>query len=157
MHPTRVSCRRRLCRRLVGFVIAILTTYSLVAPALATFTAVAILAGPQTVAAQSQTRSSGGYSRPGGYSTRTPSVGGNAWDRRPSVSGGYGRPTSSMSGRSSSSWSQPRSASDQALARQSSREALDAFRQRSQPEGYSRRPVIGSPGPWDGPRRRDPV
>ena len=80
-----------------------------------------------------------------------------AWDRRPSVSGGYGRPTTSRPSRSSSSWSLPRSASDQALARQSSREALDTFRQRSQPEVYSRRPSLGSSGSWDGPRRRDPV
>ena len=78
-------------------------------------------------------------------------------DRRPSVSGGYGRPTASMPSRSGSSWSLPRSASDQALARQSSREALETFRQRSQPEVYSRRPSVGSSGPWDGPRRRDPV
>jgi hypothetical protein len=73
------------------------------------------------------------------------------------VSGGYGRPSSSMSSRYGSGWSLPGSASDQALSRQSSRQALDTFRQRSQSEGYSRRPAIGSPGPWDGPRRRDPV
>lgn len=73
------------------------------------------------------------------------------------MSGGYGRPTASPSSRYGSGWSLPGSASDQALARQSSRQALDAFRQRSQPEGYTRRPALGSPGPWDGPRRRDPV
>ncbi len=60
-------------------------------------------------------------------STRTPSFGGSARDRRPSMSGGYGRPTSSMPSRSGSAWSLPRSASDQALARQSSREALDSL------------------------------
>jgi hypothetical protein len=70
---------------------------------------------------------------------------------------GYGRPTAAMPSRSGSAWSLPGSASDQALAHQSSREALDAFRQRSQPEGYARRPALGSPGPWDGPRRRDPM
>ena len=127
------------------------------ATGLSTFAALAVCAAPQMVAAQSPPRSSGGYTRPGGYSTRTPSFGGSASARRPSVSGGYGRPSSSMPGRSSSAWNLPGSASDQALARQSSREALDAFRQRSQPEGYSRRPALGSPGPWDGPRRRDPV
>ena len=159
MRPTLISFRRRLRRSLVGFVIAILTAHGPVETALSTFTAVAVLAAPQTAAAQSQTRSSGGYTRPGGYSTRTPSLGGSSRDRRPSVSGGYGRPTTSRPSRSGSPWSLPRSASDQALARQSSREALDAFRQRSQsqPEVYSRRPSIGSPGPWDGPRRRDPV
>jgi uncharacterized protein DUF2491 len=47
------------------------------------------------------------------------------------------------------------SASDQALARQSSRDALAAFRQQSQPEGSSRRPSTGWSGSWDGPRRRD--
>src|SRR5215471_15752494 len=139
MRPTLISFRRRLCRSLVGFVITILTIHGPVATALSTFAAVGVLAAPQT--AQSQTRSSGGYTRPGGYSTRTPSLGGSSWDRRPSVSGGYGRPTSSMSSRYGSSWSLPGSASDQALSRQSSREALDAFRQRSQPEVYSRRPA----------------
>ena len=157
MRPTLISCRRRLCRSLVGFVMAILTAHGPVETALSTFAAVGVLAVPQIAAAQSQTRSSGGYTRPGGYSTRTPSLGGSAWDRRPSVSGGYRRPTTSMSSRSGSSWSLPRSASDQALARQSSREGLEAFRQRSQPEDYSRRPSMGSSGPWDGPRRRDPV
>ena len=157
MRPTLISFRRRLCRSLVGFVIAILTTYGPAQTALSTFATVAVLAAPQTVAAQSQSRSSGGYTRPGGYSTRKPSLGGSAWDRRPSVSGGYGRPTASMPSRSGSAWSLPRSASDQALSRQSSREALEAFRQRSQPEGYSRRPSLGSSGPWDGARRSDPV
>ena len=55
---------------------------------------------------------------PGGYSTRTPSLR-QLRDRRPSVSGGCGRPTTSTPSRSGSSWSPPRSASDQALARQS--------------------------------------
>src|SRR5262245_14747662 len=155
MRPTLISFRRRLCRSLVGFVIAILTTSGPSPTALTTFAAVGVLAAPQT--AQSQTRSSGGYTRPGGYSTRTPSLGGSSWDRRPSMSGGYGRPSASMSSRYGSSWSLPRSASDQALARQSSREALDAFRQRSQPEDYARGPSLGSPGAWDGPRRSDPV
>src|SRR5262249_19527739 len=70
------------------------------------------------------------------------------------VSGGYGRPTASMPSRSSSAWSLPGSASDQALARQSSRDALAAFRRQSQSEDYSRRPSIGSSGSWDGLRRR---
>src|SRR4029453_1833725 len=130
MRPTPILLRRRLCRSLVGFVIAILATHGPVATGLSTFTAVGFLGAPQTAVAQSRTQSSGGYTRPGGYSTRTPSLGGSAWDRRPSVSGGYGRPTASMPSRSSSPWSLPRSASDQALARQSSREALDTFRQR---------------------------
>ena len=155
MHPTQVSRRQQLCRRLAGLVIAVLIAHGPVETALSTCAAVAVLAAPQMVAAQSQTRSSGGYTRPGGYSTRTPSFGGNAWDRRPSVSGGYGRPTSSMSGRYGSTWSLPGSASDQALARQSSRQALEAFRQQSQPDLYSRRPSIGSSGSWDGARRRD--
>src|SRR5215471_7719832 len=155
MHPTQVLRRQQLCRRLAGLVIAVLIAYGPVETALSTCAAVAVLAAPQMVAAQSQTRSSGGYTRPGGYSTRTPSFGGSAWDRRPSVSGGYGRPTSSMSGRYGSTWSLPGSASDQALARQSSRDALAAFRQQSQYEDYARRPSIGSSGSWDGPRRRD--
>ena len=138
MRPTLVSLRQRLRHSLAGLVIAILTTHGPVDTALSTYAAVAVLAVPQMVAAQSQTRSSGGYTRPGGYSPRTPSFGGSAAARRPSVSGGYGRPSSSMPGRSGSSWNLPRSSSDQALARQSSREALDAFRQRSQPEDHGR-------------------
>ena len=118
----------------------------------------AVLAVPQMVAAQSQPRSSGGYTRPGGYSPRTPSFGGSAAARRPSVSGGYGRPSSSMPGRSSSSWSLPRSASDQALARQSSREALDAFRQRCLSPRATRVGLrSGRLGRGMGRRRRDPV
>ena len=62
---------------------------------------------PQTAAAQSRTQSSGGYTRPGGYSRRTPSFGGSAWDRRPSMSGGYGRPTTSRPSRSGSAGSLP--------------------------------------------------
>ena len=157
MCPTLVSFRQRLRHSLAGLVIAILTTHGPVETALSTFAALAVFAAPQMAAAQSQTRSSGGYTRPGGYSTRTPSFGGSASERRPSMSGGYGRPTASMPSRSGSAWSLPKSASDQALARQSSRQALEAFRQRSQPESYSRRPSIGSSGSWDGPRRRDPV
>jgi hypothetical protein len=157
MRPTLISCRRRLRHSLAGLVIAMLTMHGPVETVLLTYAAVAVLAAPQMAAAQSQTRSSGGYTRPGGAYRRTPSFGDSASERRPSVSGGYGRPTASMSSRSGSAWSLPKSASDQALARQSSREALEAFRQRSQPEGSSRRPSIGSPGPWDGPRRRDPV
>src|SRR5262245_63037037 len=130
MRPTLILFRRRLCRSLVGLVITILTMHGPVATALSTFVAVGFLAAPQAAA---QSRSSGGYSRPGGYSTRTPSLGGSSWNRRPSVSGGYGRPTASMSSRYGSSWSLPGSASDQALARQSSRQALETFRQQSQP------------------------
>src|SRR5262245_5402355 len=155
MRPTLILFRQRLCCSLVGLIIAILTMHGLVATALSTFAAVGVLAAPQTAAAQ--TRSSGGYTRPGGYSTRTPSLGGSSWDRRPSMSGGYGRPTASMSSRYGSSRSLSGSASDQALARQSSREALETFRRQSQPEVYSRRPSVGSYGAWDGPRRRDPV
>ena len=65
MRPTLILFRRCLCRSLVGFVIAILTAHGPVATALSTFAAVGVLATPQTVAAQSRTRSSGGYTRPG--------------------------------------------------------------------------------------------
>lgn len=155
MRPTLISFRHRLCRRLAGLVVVALTMYSPVETALLTHAVIVVL--PQMVAAQSQTRSSGGYTRPGGSYSRTPSFGGSASERRPSVSGGYGRPTSSMPSRSGSTWSPPKSASDQALARQSAHDALATFRRQSQSEGASRRPSIGSSGPWDGPRRRDPV
>ena len=154
MRPTAMSCKQRLRRSLAGLVVAALTMQGPVEIALSTW-AVVVYATPQTVVAQSQSRSSGGYTRPGGSSKRTPSFGGSAWDRKPSMSGAYGRPTSSMPSRSSSAWNLPKSASDKDLARQSSRDALAAFRQRSQPEGSSRRPSTGWSGSWDGARRRD--
>ena len=92
---------------------------------LSTLTVAIVYAVPQTAVAQSQSRSSGGYTRPGGSRQRTPSFGGSAWDRKPSMSGGYGR-QAPQSSRSSSAGSLPRSASDQALARRSSRDALAA-------------------------------
>ena len=55
---------------------------------LSTCTVAIIYAVPQTAAAQSQSRSNGGYTRPGGSSKRTPSFGGSARDRKPSMSGG---------------------------------------------------------------------
>jgi len=79
MRPTLILYRRRLCRSLAWFVITLLTMHGPVVTALSTCAAVAVLVAPRTTAAQSRTRSSGGYSRPGGSSTRTPSFGGNAW------------------------------------------------------------------------------
>ena len=65
MRPTLISYRRRLCRSLVGFVIAILTAHGPLALALSTFAAVCRPGSATDAVAQSRTRSSGGYSRPG--------------------------------------------------------------------------------------------
>ena len=43
------------------------------------------------------------------------------------------------------------------MARQSSRDALDAFRASAQREESARRPSMGGGGAWDAPRRRDPA
>lgn len=75
--------------------------------------------------------SSGGYSRPSSsLSQRTPSTRSSGVSRTPSVSGGYSRPRPSASGASPA----PRgSAADQALSRQGSKQALDEFRRQTEP------------------------
>ena len=75
--------------------------------------------------------SSGGYSRPSSsLSQRTPSTRSSSVSRTPSVSGGYSRP------RTSSVTTSPvtrGSAADQALSRQGSKRALDDFRRQNEP------------------------
>ena len=72
MRPPSMSCKQRLRRSLAGLVVAALTMHGPVEIALSTC-AVVVYATPQMVVAQSQSRSSGGYTRPGGSSKRTPS------------------------------------------------------------------------------------
>ncbi|MGQ9830005.1 MAG: DUF2491 family protein [Thermochromatium sp.] len=78
--------------------------------------------------------SSGGYSRPSSsLSQRTPSTRPSTATRTPSVSGGYSRPHSTPSSITTSPATRG-SASDQALSRQGAKRALDDFRHRNEPE-----------------------
>jgi hypothetical protein len=155
MRPKLVSFRQHLCQSLAGMAIAALAMHGPDHTTRLTLAAYTVFAMPQIAAAQSQTRSSGGYTRPVGSSRRTPSVGGSSQNRRPSTSGGYKRPTSSSRDYYGGARSPSGSASDRALARQSSRQALEAFRTPSQREEPLRRPSTGWSGSWDGSRRRD--
>ncbi|WP_186343055.1 DUF2491 family protein [Allochromatium palmeri] len=78
--------------------------------------------------------SSGGYSRPSSsLSQRTPSTRSSTSTRTPSVSGGYSRPRASSSSTTASPT--PRaSAADQALSRQGSKRALDDYRRQREPD-----------------------
>lgn len=78
---------------------------------------------PQIALAKTVGSSSGGYSRSSSSFSRTPSFGGGAAPRTPSFGSGYSRP----SGTSSSSAGQA-GVSDQAMTRQASQQALDAYR-----------------------------
>ena len=157
MRSKLAAFRQRLCRSLAGMVIAALTMHGPAHTTLLMVAASTIFVAPQMVAAQSQTQSSGGYTRPRGAGTRTPSVGSSDRSRRPSTSGGYRRPTASLPDQYGGARSPSGSASDRALARQSSRQALETFRVPAQREEPLRRPSTGFSGPWDGPRRRDPA
>lgn len=76
--------------------------------------------------------SSGGYSRPSSsLSQRTPSTRSSSVSRTPSVSGGYSRPRTSSSS-ATASLATRGSATDQALSRQGSKRALDDFRRQSE-------------------------
>ena len=155
MRLNLASFRQRLCRILAGLAIAMLTMHGPAHTTLLTFAAGTVFVAPQMAVAQSRAPSSGGYTRPGGSGRRTPSVGGSSQVRRPSTSGGYRRPTSSLPDHYGGARSPSGSASDQALARQSSRQALDAFRAPAQREEPTRRPSTGVSEPRDGWRRRD--
>ncbi|WP_213380464.1 DUF2491 family protein [Allochromatium tepidum] len=81
-----------------------------------------------------QSRSSGGYSRPSSsLSQRTPATRSSGVSRTPSVSGGYSRPRSTSSSITTGPATRG-SAGDQALSRQGSQRALDDFRRRREPE-----------------------
>ena len=86
MRPTLISFRRRLCRSLVGFVIAILTAHGPVETALSTFTAVAVRQRQVAAHAPDPVRVAG--IPPGGLQHTYAVTRGQLWDRRPSVSGG---------------------------------------------------------------------
>jgi hypothetical protein len=121
---------------------------------------------PSVVEAQARARSSGGYSRPGRSSMRTPSFeGGRAAPRTPSTSGGYSRPYGSSPGYTPYTPRRPSiaspSASDRALSRQQSADALaryrtqqaQAQREQMQREQVPRSPPGASitlPGPFGG-------
>ena len=132
-------------------------------PATVVAGAVVATVPPSTAEAQARARSSGGYSRPGRSSMRTPSFGGGrAAPRTPSASGGYSRPYGSSSGYTPRrpSTASP-SASDRALSRQQSADALTRYRnqqaqaqwEQMQREQVPRSPPVTSttlPGPFGG-------
>lgn len=94
--------------------------------------------------------SSGGYGRPASsWGSRTPSTQrfSTPRPRTPSTSGGYGRPPAA----SSTTAPPPIGGTDRAMARQSSRQALDAFRagQRTPPTTPSA-PSAPATGTWGG-------
>lgn len=110
---------------------------------LAACVALTVLAQNFAVAAGS----SGGYSRPLGAGSRTPSFGSS---RSSSSSGGYSRPTLSGGAYQPAS----RGVTDQSMSEQASREALDAYRASSRRDTPTRRPSLDNSGPWDGERGR---
>jgi len=112
---------------------------------------VALLADPAPAEARaSSSRSSGGYSRPGG-SSRTPSF---SAPRAPSAgSGGYRRPSLSPSSPSLRPPPSPSSPADRALSRRQSGEALERYRLDRQPPAAATRPPAPSGVPPSGARR----
>ncbi len=86
--------------------------------------AAAVVTVPGVAEAQGRVRSSGGYSRPAGRTPSFSAPGGTT--RTPSLGGGYRRPTPGL-GADRPSPGAP-SASDRAISRRSSREALERFR-----------------------------
>lgn len=99
----------------------------------ALFVAIACLALP----ADGLARSSGGYSRPGGFS-RTPSFGGGSISRTPSFGGGggYSRPSTSYS---RPSWTAPSSPGDRSFSQDRSGAAFNSYR--SQQDTRRQRPA----------------
>jgi hypothetical protein len=94
--------------------------------------------------AEARSSSSGGYSRPGGGGSRTPSFGSGSsggYSRTPSTSGGYGRPSSP--GGSSFSYGS-RSSGDRAMSRQSGGDALSRYRAQQEQQ---RQPPVAAPAP----------
>ena len=97
-------------------------------------------------AADAQARSSGGYSRPSGSFSRTPSFsGGSSYSRRtPSFSGGYSRPSYSAPSRTPSFVPSYRSQSysDRNYSQERSGDALRSFRAQQE---QARQPVQTAP------------
>ncbi|KJB91552.1 DUF2491 family protein [Skermanella aerolata] len=93
--------------------------------------------------AEARSRSSGGYSRPSGGVSRTPSFGSGSTSRSrtPSTSGGYARP-SSPGGSSFNYGSQ--SSGDRSLSRQSGGDALGRYRAQQEQQ---RQPPVAAPAP----------
>ncbi len=106
-----------------------LSSLLLLQPGLVWMPGAALLASSEAMA---QSRSSGGYARPGSGYGRTPSFGGSrAAPRTPSASGGYARPSLP-----SGSYRRPStgaSAWDRSYSRERSAEALDRLRRQNQP------------------------
>ena len=92
--------------------------------------------------AEARARSSGGYSRPGGSSARTPSFGGGrAAVRTPSTSGGYGRPYGTSPSYTSRLPSTAGPSGDRAFSRQQSADALGRTATSKPRRGRRKRPA----------------
>src|SRR4051794_6070674 len=102
-----------------------------------------ITAGFPPAEAQARARASGGYSRPSGSVSRTPSFGSGSggYSRTPSTSGGYARP-SSPGGSTFNYGSQ--SSGDRSMSRQSGGDALGRYRAQQEQQ---RQPPIAAPSP----------
>src|SRR3954453_15701818 len=120
------TLRRRLRACLLGILVSLPAPPSLPIAAIAAVASSAALPGE----AEARASSSGGYSRSGGSSARTPSFGGGrAAVRTPSTSGGYGRPYATSPGYPSRlPWTAGPSAGDRAFSRQQSADALGRYR-----------------------------
>src|SRR3954454_3821084 len=144
----KTSRRLRAC--LLGILVSLPAPASLPIAAIAAVASSAALPGE----AEARPRSSGGYSRPGGSSARTPSFGGGrAAVRTPSTSGGYGRPYGTSPGYPSRlpSTAGP-SAGDRALSRQQSADALGRYRDQQAAAGQAQAPRVPPAAPGGAPR-----
>src|SRR3954452_7761829 len=148
MLPGTTSRRLRAC--LLGILVSLPVRPSLPIVAIAAVASSAALPG----AAEARARSSGGYSRSGGSSARTPSFGGGrAAVRTPSTSGGYSRPYGTSPSYTSRlpSTAGP-SAGDRAFSRQQSADALGRYRDQQAAARQAQAPRIPPAAPADAPR-----
>lgn len=148
----RAAKIRRWARSLIlAAAVALPSGGNLVLPVLTTGIAASTLVAPAPAEARTSSRSSsGGYSRP----SRTPSFSGRSsglFDRTPSTSGGYRRPSDSGGG---GFFGAP-SGGDTAMSRRGSAEALQRYRNQQQPSpppstgsGGTGRPLDGTGGGW---------
>src|SRR4051794_7688933 len=136
MLPGTTSGRLRAC--LLGILVSLPVPPSLPIVAIAAVASSAALPG----GAEARARSSGGYSRSGGSSARTPST-----------SGGYGRPDGTSPSYTSRlpSTAGP-SAGDRALSRQQSADALGRYSDQQAAARQAQAPRVPPAAPADAPR-----
>jgi Protein of unknown function (DUF2491) len=144
---------RRLRACALGLLLSLPVPPGPALPAAAIAAAAAVVAAVPGEA-EARPRSSGGYSRPGGSSARTPSFGGGrAAVRTPSTSGGYGRPYATSPGYPARlpSTAGP-SAGDRAFSRQQSADALGRYRDQQAAARQAQAPRFPPAAPADGSR-----